>query len=136
MKTLIYLLAAGAMLVWSLLCWLAYGFADVLEDWAAANAAWIAGDAVIGGLIQTLLNAGQGLGLIVTLLVWGLGMLAIFVPTWLLGRLFRRRPRLAPAYSGGQAMPPQEPFRPRHSSAHVGKAGMIGKVMDAARKYR
>ncbi len=134
MKTIIYSLAFIGIALWSLICWLAYGVGDVMEDWVAANASWIAGDAVIGGLIQTLLNAGQGLGGIIILIVWAFGTLLMLVPTLLLGRLFRKRQRLAPVYAGDYRAP--QDFRPRHSSAHVGKANMIGKVMDAARKYR
>jgi hypothetical protein len=133
MRTLVNLLSAGAILVWSLLCWLAYGLGDVLEDWVAANASLIAGDALIGGLIQTLLNAGQGLGLVAVLIVWAIGLAAILIPAWLLRRLFRPRARLA----SNKTMPMDEArFRPRHSAEHAGKGAMIGKVMAAARKYR
>jgi hypothetical protein len=120
-------------LLWSLICWAAYGFADVFEDWIAAHANWIAGDAIIGSLIQGLLNAGQGLGLIVTLIVWAIGAALILIPTIILRKLFRKRQRLAPR--SAMAMP-IEPERPRHSSAHTTKGNMIGKMLDASRKYR
>jgi hypothetical protein len=134
MRMLINVLAGAALLLWSLLCWLAYGLGDVLEDWLAANASFIAGDALIGGLIQTLLNAGQGLGLIVVLGVWLVGAAMILIPTWLLKRLFRQRQRITPVYAGGGVT--EGRHRPRHSAEHAGKGDMIGKMMDRARQYR
>ncbi len=133
MKLLINLLAGGSVLVWSLICWLAYGVGDVLEDWLAANANWIAGDAAFGSLIHTLLNAGQGLGLILVLIIWAIGLALILIPTFLLKRLFGKRQRLAPVHSEPM---PSEPPRPRHSSRHVAQGSRIGKVFEAARKYR
>jgi hypothetical protein len=135
MRMLVNGLAGAGLLLWTLICWLAYGFADGLEDWVSAHATWIAGDAILGSLIETLLNAGQGLGLILTLIIWAIGVVLILVPTVILRKLFGKRRRLMPATS--KPVPSvREPQPVFHSSRHVAKGNMISRVMDAAKKYR
>jgi hypothetical protein len=135
MKTLINIFAGGGLLIWSLICWLGYAFADGMEDWLAAHATWLAGDVMLGGLIQTMLNAGQGLGLILTVIVWAVGAVLILVPTFLLNKLFGKRRKFAPA-SAAPAPSLQHAAPVFHATRHVAQSNMISRVMGAAKKYR
>jgi hypothetical protein len=135
MRRLISILAGGALLVWTLLCWLAYGLGDVIEDWLSAHAGWIAGDTVLASLVHAMLNAGQGLGLIFIVIIWLIGAGVILAPALLLRRLLRKRAPAEPV-TPVQIYRSEAQYRPRHSAEHAGKGNMIGRVMDAARKYR
>jgi hypothetical protein len=132
MRGLIKIVAGGAIALWSLLCWAGYALGDIFKDWLAAHASWVVGDQALGSLVNALLNAAQGLGLALVLIVWAIGLAGILIPAWLALKLFRPRQRLAPVAGSREAPRP----RPLYSSGHAGKGAMLGKALDAARRWK
>jgi hypothetical protein len=138
MRSIFKFLGFGALALWSLLCFLFYQIGDGLEDWLAANAGLLLGDEILGSLAGAVLNAGQGLGLILTLMIWALGASVILGGLWLMLKFMPRRKGLAHAsiaadtISRGKA----EPSSPLHASRHAKQANRLSKALDAAKNYR
>jgi len=104
-------LALVALVIWSLLAWLAYGLADGLIAWTSANAGAIlqtGKDAVavtgVGKEVAGALDVAQGAGFIsgtlaliavflrpAVIVGWMIGAAVILAAPWLLSRLVRRR---------------------------------------------
>jgi hypothetical protein len=128
----------GALALWTLLCFLFYQIGDGLEDWLAANANLLLGDEILGSLTGALLNAGQGLGFVLALMIWAVGTMVILGGLWLVLKILPRRRAIARAPE--PAFPAQpgryEPSQPVHASRHAKQANRLSKALDAAKNYR
>jgi hypothetical protein len=145
MRTIIKIGAFGAAAIWTLLCWLAYALGDGIEDMISASAGVFGGDPLFG-LVDLSLNALQGLGGVIVIAIWLIGMIVLAIPTMIGLSLFRRRERrLVESWGSGEGWGP--PGGPRwrepepmpqadYSRRHSGKGKLVSDALDAARKYR
>ena len=94
MKTLIWIVTAGVVGLWSLVAWITHGLVGVAGGLVAGNADIIPADPQLVEWASWLASAGTGVGEWLVVAVWGLVSLVLlalgFVATKLLPRLSSR----------------------------------------------
>lgn len=94
MKTLVWILTAAAVALWSLAAWIVHGLLGVAGGLAASNADIIPADPLLVEWASWLASAGTGIGEWLVVAVWGFVSLVLvalgFVATKLLQLLSER----------------------------------------------
>jgi hypothetical protein len=94
MKTLVWILTAAVIALWSLVAWITHGLVGVAGGLVASNADMIPADPVLIEWASWLASAGTGVGEWLVVAVWGFVTLVLvalgFVATKLLPQLSSR----------------------------------------------
>jgi hypothetical protein len=104
MNRIIWIVAALATVVWSLLCWGTYALVTGGGEWLTANADLLGLQPDWQYGLQWLLRLAEQFGAALVWIVWGLGTLTVLVGAWLGGRVLGAARRLkagASAPAGG-----------------------------------